>query len=214
MQDRFTRQALQALKLAKATAQSWKHSYIGTEHILAGLLKEKEGTAGRILEEFGVEEEALEQLINKLIAPSSEILVAERTPVYSPRARKLVELAVHEAENQQENEAGTEHLLLAMLKETDCVATRLLYTMGVNIQKLYTALLNAMGIENPALAEELQNTKAKGQKGSATPTLDQYSRDLTVMASEGRLDPVVGRDKDTQSQKQEQSVSGWRTGSR
>ena len=196
MQDRFTRQALQALKLAKATAQSWKHSYIGTEHILAGLLKEKEGTAGRILEEFGVEEEALEQLINKLIAPSSEILVAERTPVYSPRARKLVELAVHEAENQQENEAGTEHLLLAMLKETDCVATRLLYTMGVNIQKLYTALLNAMGIENPALAEELQNTKAKGQKESATPTLDQYSRDLTVMASEGRLDPVVGRDKE------------------
>ena len=196
MQDRFTRQALQALKLAKATAQSWKHSYIGTEHILAGLLKEKEGTAGRILEEFGVEEEALEQLINKLIAPSSEILVAERTPVYSPRARKLVELAVHEAENQQENETGTEHLLLAMLKETDCVATRLLYTMGVNIQKLYTALLNAMGIENPALAEELQNTKAKGQKGSATPTLDQYSRDLTVMASEGRLDPVVGRDKE------------------
>ena len=196
MQDRFTRQALQALKLAKATAQSWKHSYIGTEHILAGLLKEKEGTAGRILEEFGVEEEALEQLINKLIAPSSEILVAERTPVYSPRARKLVELAVHEAENQQENEAGTEHLLLAMLKETDCVATRLLYTMGVNIQKLYTALLNAMGIENPALAEELQNTKAKGQKGSVTPTLDQYSRDLTVMASEGRLDPVVGRDKE------------------
>ena len=74
--------------------------------------------------------------------------MAERTPVYSPRARKLVELAVHEAENQQENEAGTEHLLLAMLKETDCVATRLLYTMGVNIQKLYTALLNAMGIEN------------------------------------------------------------------
>ena len=196
MQDRFTRQALQALKLAKATAQSWKHSYIGTEHILAGLLKEKEGTAGRILEEFGVEDEALEQLINKLIAPSSEILVAERTPVYSPRARKLVELAVHEAENQQENEAGTEHLLLAMLKETDCVATRLLYTMGVNIQKLYTALLNAMGIENPALAEELQNTKAKEQKGSATPTLDQYSRDLTVMAAEGRLDPVVGRDKE------------------
>ena len=196
MQDRFTRQALQALKLAKATAQSWKHSYIGTEHILAGLLKEKEGTAGRILEEFGVAEEALEQLINKLIAPSAEILVAERTPLYSPRARRLVELAVHEAENQQENEAGTEHLLLAMLKETDCVATRLLYTMGVNIQKLYTALLNAMGIENPAMAEELQNTKMKGQKGSATPTLDQYSRDLTVMAAEGRLDPVVGRDKE------------------
>lgn len=196
MQDKFTRQAANALKLAKTTAQSCNHSYIGTEHILVGLLKEKEGTAGRILEEFNVEEDALRQLIEELIAPS-EVLVTEKAPEYSPRALRVLERSVQEAENQKEAQAGTEHLLVAMLKETDCVATRLLYTMGVNIQKLYVAVLTAMGIENPT-AEELQGGRnQKTQKsGAATPTLDQYSRDLTVMAAEGKLDPVVGRDRE------------------
>ena len=138
MQDKFTRQAENALKLAKTTAQSCNHSYIGTEHILVGLLKEKEGTAGRILEEFNVEEEALSRLIEELIAPS-EVLVAEKAPEYSPRAEKVISMALKEAENQKETQAGTEHLLVAMLGETDCVATRLLYTLGVNIQKLYIA---------------------------------------------------------------------------
>ena len=190
MQDKFTRQAANALKLAKTTAQSCNHSYIGTEHILVGLLKEKEGTAGRILED------ALRQLIEELIAPS-EVLAAEKAPEYSPRAMRVLEKSVQEAENQKEAQAGTEHLLVAMLKETDCVATRLLYTMGVNIQKLYVAVLTAMGIENPT-AEELQGGRnQKTQKsGAATPTLDQYSRDLTVMAAEGKLDPVVGRDRE------------------
>ena len=196
MQDKFTRQAANALKLAKTTAQSCNHSYIGTEHILVGLLKEKEGTAGRILEEFNVEEDALRQLIEELIAPS-EVLAAEKAPEYSPRAMRVLEKSVQEAENQKEAQAGTEHLLVAMLKETDCVATRLLYTMGVNIQKLYVAVLTAMGIENPT-AEELQGGRnQKTQKsGAATPMLDQYSRDLTVMAAEGKLDPVVGRDRE------------------
>lgn len=196
MQDKFTRQAANALKLAKTTAQSCNHSYIGTEHILVGLLKEKEGTAGRILEEFNVEEDALRQLIEELIAPS-EVLVTEKAPEYSPRALRVLERSVQEAENQKEAQAGTEHLLVAMLKETDCVATRLLYTMGVNIQKLYVTVLTAMGIENPT-AEELQGGRnQKTQKsGAATPTLDQYSRDLTVMAAEGKLDPVVGRDRE------------------
>lgn len=171
MQDKFTRQAANALKLAKTTAQSCNHSYIGTEHILVGLLKEKEGTAGRILEEFNVEEDALRQLIEELIAPS-EVLAAEKAPEYSPRAMRVLEKSVQEAENQKEAQAGTEHLLVAMLKETDCVATRLLYTMGVNIQKLYVAVLTAMGIENPT-AEELQGGRnQKTQKsGAATPTL-------------------------------------------
>lgn len=196
MQDKFTRQAANALKLAKTTAQSCNHSYIGTEHILVGLLKEKEGTAGRILEEFNVEEDALRQLIEELIAPS-EVLAAEKAPEYSPRAMRVLEKSVQEAENQKEAQVGTEHLLVAMLKETDCVATRLLYTMGVNIQKLYVAVLTAMGIENPT-AEELRGGRnQKTQKsGAATPTLDQYSRDLTVMAAEGKLDPVVGRDRE------------------
>ena len=196
MQEKFTRQAKAALKLAESTARSWKHSYIGTEHILVGLLDEQEGTAGKILEEFGVDREKLESLITKLIAPSG-VLVAEKSAGYSPRAQKVREQAVKEAEKQKEDLAGTEHLLLAMLKETDCVGTRLLYTMGVNIQKLYSAVLAAAGIDTNAIPEELQMSKnQKGKQGSTTLTLDQYSRDLTAMAADGNLDPVVGRDKE------------------
>ena len=196
MQEKFTRQAKAALKLAESTARSWKHSYIGTEHILVGLLDEQEGTAGKILEEFGVDREKLESLITKLIAPSG-VLVAEKSAGYSPRAQKVREQAVKEAEKQKEDLAGTEHLLLAMLKETDCVGTRLLYTMGVNIQKLYSAVLAAAGIDTNAIPEELQMPKhQKGKQGSTTPPLDQYSRDLTAMAADGNLDPVVGRDKE------------------
>lgn len=196
MQEKFTRQAKAALKLAESAARSWKHSYIGTEHILVGLLDEQEGTAGKILEEFGVDREKLESLITKLIAPSG-VLVAEKSAGYSPRAQKVREQAVKEAEKQKEDLAGTEHLLLAMLKETDCVGTRLLYTMGVNIQKLYSAVLAAAGIDTNAIPEELQMSKnQKGKQGSTTLTLDQYSRDLTAMAADGNLDPVVGRDKE------------------
>ena len=196
MQEKFTRQAKAALKLAEDAAWSWKHSYIGTEHILVGLLDEQEGTAGKILGEFGVDREKLEDLITKLIAPSG-VLVAEKSAGYSPRAQKVREQAVKEAEKQKEDLAGTEHLLLAMLKETDCVGTRLLYTMGVNIQKLYSAVLAAAGVDTNAIPEELQMPKnQKGKQGSTTPTLDQYSRNLTAMAADGTLDPVVGRDKE------------------
>ena len=196
MQAKFTRQAKAALQIAESAARSWKHSYIGTEHILVGLLDEQEGTAGKILEEFGVDREKLESLITKLIAPSG-VPVAEKSAGYSPRAQKVREQAVKEAEKQKEDLAGTEHLLLAMLKETDCVGTRLLYTMGVNIQKLYSAVLAAAGIDTNAIPEELQMPKnQKGKQGSTTPTLDQYSRDLTAMAADGNLDPVVGRDKE------------------
>ena len=196
MQEKFTRQAKAALRIAENAARSWKHSYIGTEHMLVGLLEEQEGTAGRILEEFGVDSEKLESLITKLIAPSG-VLAAEKSASYSPRAEKIKDQAVKEAEKQRENQAGTEHLLLAMLKETDCVGTRLLYTMGINIQKLYSEVLSATGIDPNSIPEELQMRKnQKGNKTSTTPTLDQYSRDLTEMAADGNLDPVVGREKE------------------
>ena len=196
MQAKFTRQAKAALQIAESAARSWKHSYIGTEHILVGLLKEQEGTAGKILEEFGVDPEKLETLITQLIAPSG-VLVAEKSAGYSPRAQKIKEQAVKEAEKQKEEQAGTEHLLLAMLRETDCVGTRLLYTMGVNIQKLYSTVLSAAEIDSNSTLEELQmQKKQKENKNSTTPTLDQYSRDLTAMAADGKLDPVVGREKE------------------
>ena len=199
MQKRFTEQAKNALELAKEAAQSLSHSYIGTEHILLGLLAQEEGTAGKVLEEFGVESKKLLELIEKLIAPSedTDVLLEETNPDYSPRARKVIDNASAEADEESRSLAGTEHLLLAMLRETDCVGTRLLYTMGVNIQKLYSAVLAAMGYDSDAINEEFQSVKAmQGGKGTATPMLDQYSRDLTRMASEGKLDPVVCRDKE------------------
>ena len=113
------------------TAQSCKHGYIGTEHILIGLLKEKKGTAGMVLEEFGVEEERLLALIEKLIAPpDTGTAVAERAPEYSPRARKIINNAAKESEIRHGKGIGTEHLMIAVLKETDCVANQTIVYAG------------------------------------------------------------------------------------
>lgn len=197
MEKKFTRQALNALNLAKRAAQSCKHSYIGTEHILLGLCREKEGTAGEVLEEFRVEEDKLKTLIKKLIAAPGEIALKDRELAYSPRAEKVLEAAGMEALNYGDGTIGTEHLLLAILKETDCVGTRLLYTMGIHIQKLLAGVFSAMGLDGENLSEQMQQAKSGKNKGfSLTPTLDQYSRDMTAMAKEGRLDPVVGREKE------------------
>ena len=199
MKNKFTKQAQTALALAKAAAIDFELGYIGTEHLLLGLLSETEGTAGRVLEEFQVDGKKLVELIDKLVTPAEAgtITEIEEDPVYSPRTEKVLESAVLEAQNGGGEKAGTEHLLLAMLRETDCVGTRLLYTLGVNIQKLYAAVLGAMGYDNESIQEEFQAVKVmQNQNGSPTPALDQYSRDLTQMAAEGRLDPVVGREKE------------------
>ena len=199
MRNKFTKQAQTALTLAKAAAIDFELGYIGTEHLLLGLLSETEGTAGRVLEEFQVDGKKLVELIDKLVTPAEvgNITEIEMKPPYSPRTEKVLESAVAEAQNSGCEKAGTEHLLLAMLRETDCVGTRLLYTMGVNIQKLYAAVLGAMGYDNEAIQEEFQAAKAmQNLGGSPTPALDQYSRDLTQMAAEGKLDPVVGREKE------------------
>ena len=199
MRNKFTKQAQTALTLAKAAAIDFELGYIGTEHLLLGLLSETEGTAGRVLEEFQVDGKKLVELIDKLVTPAEvgNVTEIEMKPVYSPRTEKVLESAVAEAQNSGCEKAGTEHLLLAMLRETDCVGTRLLYTMGVNIQKLYAAVLGAMGYDNESIQEEFQAAKAmQNPGGSPTPALDQYSRDLTQMAAEGKLDPVVGREKE------------------
>ena len=199
MRNKFTKQAQTALTLAKAAAIDFELGYIGTEHLLLGLLSETEGAAGRVLEEFQVDGKKLVELIDKLVTPAEvgNVTEIEMKPSYSPRTEKVLESAVAEAQNSGCEKAGTEHLLLAMLRETDCVGTRLLYTMGVNIQKLYAAVLGAMGYDNESIQEEFQAAKAmQNPGGSPTPALDQYSRDLTQMAAEGKLDPVVGREKE------------------
>lgn len=194
MQENYTSQARNALAMAEKTAKRCQHSYIGTEHLLLGLLMEPEGTAGILLADFGVEQERLLGLIDRLIAPSGNTAVAS-TPGLTPRARRLLDNAQEEAARLKSDEVGTEHILLAMLRESDCVATRLLYTMGVNIQKLYSSLLNAMGEAGSMTKEEIQAKlgMTKSGENSATPTLDQYSRNLNEMAKQGRMDPVIGR---------------------
>lgn len=197
MQGKYTEQAKKALVLAEKTAKRCHHSYIGTEHLLLGLLMEREGTAGILLAEFGVEQEKLLSLIDRLIAPGGNTAVAP-APGFTPRAQRLLEKAQNEAAGLKSGRTGTEHILLAMLRETDCVATRLLYTMGINIQKLFSSLLSAMGEAGSMTKEEIQSkiSVQKTAEGSSTPTLDQYSRNLNEMAKQGRLDPVIGRQEE------------------
>ena len=193
MSTQYTNQAKTAVKYAEKTARRYKHSYIGTEHLLAGLLHEEEGTAGMVLRDMGISEERLMEMIRKLIAPEeSNVLTADRAG-YTPRAARMLEGAVEEADDLRSEKIGTEHLLLAMLREVDCMGTRLLHTMGVNIRKLQNEVLVAMG-EEVANPRDNGNARSRNEAATGTPTLDQYSRDLTEMARQGVMDPVVGRE--------------------
>lgn len=193
MSTQYTNQAKTAVKYAEKTARRYKHSYIGTEHLLAGLLHEEEGTAGMVLRDMGISEERLIEMIRKLIAPEeSNVLTADRAG-YTPRATRMLEGAVEEADDLRSEKIGTEHLLLAMLREVDCMGTRLLHTMGVNIRKLQNEVLAAMG-EEVANPRDNGNARSRNEAATGTPTLDQYSRDLTEMARQGVMDPVVGRE--------------------
>ncbi|MDD6411259.1 MAG: ATP-dependent Clp protease ATP-binding subunit [Oliverpabstia intestinalis] len=193
MSTQYTNQAKTAVKYAEKTARRYKHSYIGTEHLLAGLLHEEEGTAGMVLRDMGISEERLMEMIRKLIAPEeSNVLTADRAG-YTPRATRMLEGAVEEADDLRSEKIGTEHLLLAMMREVDCMGTRLLHTMGVNIRKLQNEVLAAMG-EEVANPRDNGNARSRNEAATGTPTLDQYSRDLTEMARQGVMDPVVGRE--------------------
>ena len=193
MRNKFTKSASKALDNSLNVAKSFGHNYVGTEHLLIALVKTK-GVASEVMRENGVEEEKLSILIEEMLEADGNVAVADR-PQYSPRAKKIIENSISEAERLGASQAGTEHLLIALLKETDCLGVRLLNTRGINVQKLYVDLLTATGQDvNSAKNEYMMQ---KGRRGkSATPVLDQYSRNLTEYAKEGRLDPVIGRDRE------------------
>ncbi len=134
MDIQYTEQAKSAVKYAEKTARRYQHNYIGTEHLLAGLVHEEHGTAGMVLRDLGVSEEKLMELIDRFIAPSGEVMTIS-VQGYTPRAERLLAESVQEAENFHSTRVGTEHLLLAMLRMGDCVGTRLLHTMGMNIRE-------------------------------------------------------------------------------
>ena len=192
---KYTDKAKRALDIANRLSKSMHYNYVGTEHILAGLLKEGSGVAAEVLSVNGVELSKLLQMIEELISTGENTLVAEKDG-YSPRTQHILAKAQEEANRLGYEKIGTEHLLLSIVKEGDCAASRLLNTMGVSLQKLFTDILNAMG-EDPAKYRE-EYTRSRKTNGSLTPTLDQYSRDLTEMAAAGLLDPVVGRKQETE----------------
>ena len=198
MQKPYTKKAEKVLEIAKKASRSMHHSYIGTEHLLIGLLGEGSGAAAKVLSSAGVDEERILELIENLIAPSGNVITADAGG-YSPRTLRVLENAAKEAERFKNEKVGTEHLLIALIKEADCAAVRLLNTLGVNLQRLYVETLTAMGEDVSLHKDEFQNGKlAKKKNLEATPTLNQYSRDLTQLAKEGGLDPVIGREEEIQ----------------
>ena len=199
MADYFSEQAQEALEYAHRAAEELHNSYIGTEHLLLGLVRQGSGVAGQVLIANEATEKRVLKLMDKMLASVERVKLAEE-PKYTPMSRRVLEYSKAAAERFQAPQVGTEHILLAILKEKNCVASKLLYTMGVNIQKLYVDLMHAMG-EKHSPEDMPQQTQGSGVvSGSAqpTPTLDQYSRDLTEFARQGKLDPVIGRSGEMQ----------------
>ena len=194
MKEKFTENAREAIHLATETAYELEHNYIGTEHLLIGLTKAN-GVAGRILDEHEVDEEKLLEMVRQLIAPDTSVKVMERNN-FTPRVRRILDASARESQRLKSEQIGTEHILMALIKESDCIAVRLLNTLGVNLQKLYMDLLAACGADQNMMKNEMNGARGRGRGKSQTPTLNQYSRDLTQLAREGRLDPVIGREEE------------------
>ncbi len=196
MNDKFTESARAAISFATEVAYKLSHNYVGTEHLLIGLL-EADGVASTILEKNGVQVDKVIELVNQLIAPSTTMEAVE-VDGFTPRAKRILDQSIKEAYRLKTQQVGTEHILIALIKETDCIAVRLLNTLGINVQKLYVDILTAIGADMNAAKNEYTANKSKAKARSSTPTLDQYSRDLTEYAREGKLDPVIGRETEIQ----------------
>lgn len=197
MRYHFTESAMKAQRLAEHAAKRCGHNYIGSEHLLIGLLQEENGAAGVILRENHVEEAKLLELIDRLIAPEGGVALKEPEGL-TPRARSILEESDELAHFFENREIGTEHILMAMLKDIECVATRLLHTMKINLQKLFSDLVEVTGIPEEKFREFVRQIRSDGSGSSQTPMLDQYSRDLTALAGAHKLDTTVGREMETE----------------
>ena len=189
MKEQYTDKAKQVLKYAKKISGKLGHSYVGTEHILLGLMKQKESLAGSVLEGFQLDENKVLDYIEQLVAPV-ELTTLEKKEGYTPRTEKILEDAKMEAERFHEKKIGTEHLLIAILKDYECIAAKLLKTLNVNAKEVYMEVLNSMGEDGKVYKEEVVKEKQRNEGGSA---LERYSRDLTLLAQKNKLDPVIGR---------------------
>ena len=183
----YTRQANEVLRIAERTAKEMNHPYIGTEHLLIGLRQVYTGVAGQVLDANGVEEEKILKVMEELVSPVGNVSLAHR-PEVSPRLAYILEDSKAEAMRFRSEEIGTEHLLMAILRDVDCVACRILLTLNINMQKVYQEILEVLGVDPKEYQEELAQ-----EAGRRDGVLEQFGTDLTAQAEEGKLDPVIGR---------------------
>ena len=187
----YTEQANDVLRIAKNIAKELDHPYVGTEHLLLGLRKVYTGIAGQVLAISGVDEEKILKVVDELVSPVGSVALAHN-PEISPRLAYILEESKAEALRFQSNQIGTEHMLLSLLHETDCVATRILLTLNISLQKLYQDILSVLGVDPKEYQEEMLQESGRKKEGVA----QQYGTDLTAQAKEGKLDPVIGREEE------------------
>ena len=193
MMYKFTKRAEKAIEYANRIALEFGHNYIGTEHLLYGLLKEGSGVASKVLENQGITSEQIEEQIDALVGKNEEI-GEEEILGFTPRTKRVIETAFIEAKKLSSDFIGTEHLLIGIMREGDSVAVRILLNLNVNPQKLYNEIIKVLNDDESILNEDKKSTNSKvGASYNQTQTLNQYGTDLTKRAIEGKLDPVIGR---------------------
>src|SRR5207253_3108341 len=194
MYERFTDRARKVMQLANQEAQRFNHEYIGTEHILLGLVKEGSGVAANVLKNLDIDLRKIRLEVEKIVqhGPGGEQVVMGRLP-HTPRAKKVIEYSIEEARNLNHNYVGTEHLLLGLLREQEGVAAQVLVNLGLKLEDVREEVLNLLGhnMDSGESSSGAERTPNKGK--SKTPALDSFGRDLTELARQGKLDPVIGR---------------------
>ena len=201
MYERFTDRARKVMQLANQEAQRFNHEYIGTEHILLGLVKEGSGVAANVLKNLEVDLRKIRLEVEKLVQSGPEMVTVGKLP-QTPRAKKVIEYSMEEARNLNHSYVGTEHILLGLLREQEGVAAQVLMNLGLKLEDVREEVLNLLGhgLEGAEVGErggrgsESESPTSSGKSGkSKTPALDSFGRDLTELAKKGELDPVIGR---------------------
>src|ERR1700678_2596858 len=191
MYERFTERARKGMQLANQEAQRFNHEYIGTEHVLLGLIKEGSGVAANVLKNLDVDLRKIRLEVEKLVQSGPDMVTMGKLP-QTPRAKKVIEYSMEEARNLNHNYVGTEHILLGLLREQEGVAAQVLMNLGLKLEEVREEVLNLLGHGVDAGGESARGGTSKGDK-SKTPALDSFGRDLTDLARQGKLDPVIGR---------------------
>jgi len=197
MKGKFTKSAVLAIEYAHDVAIEMEKGVIGTEHLLIGLVRVADGTASKVLANYGINDEKLTELVKRFSAPMKTVILGEPEG-FSPRAEEAIERSYKEAQKFGHTQVGTGYILLSLIKETECAATRILVTLDVNLQKVFADLLMAMGASPEMMKEEVMSIKNAQNKKQGTSMLAQYSRNLTDLAKEDKLDPVFGREDELQ----------------